>query len=78
MAKTPTRSSRDIKCFKCLGRRHIVSQCPNRNVTILKDNGEIEIDDMPPLEDAEVEYLDEGELLVTKRALSTQAREEEE
>lgn len=71
-AKASTDRSRDIECFKCLGRGHIVNQCPNRNVMILKYNREIETesetnDDMPPLEDvSEVEYPIEGELLVTK------------
>ena len=54
---TPNRSS-EIKCFKCLGRGHIASQCPNQRVMVLRDSGEIEssdeeIDpDMPELEDA--------------------------
>jgi len=32
----PTRD-RDIKCFKCLGKRHIASQCPNRRVICLQE-----------------------------------------
>ena len=35
----------DIKCFKCQGRGHIVSQCLNKRVTELKDDGEIESED---------------------------------
>lgn len=34
----PSRN-RDIKCFKCLGSGHIASQCPNRRVMIMRDNG---------------------------------------
>nr|KYP42908.1 hypothetical protein KK1_035657 [Cajanus cajan] len=30
-----TKSS-EIKCFKCLGRGHIASQCPNKKVMILR------------------------------------------
>ncbi|XP_041001589.1 uncharacterized protein LOC121247286, partial [Juglans microcarpa x Juglans regia] len=36
----PSRN-RDIKCFKCLGSGHIASQCPNRRVMIMRDNGEV-------------------------------------
>ncbi|KAL4362033.1 hypothetical protein GQ457_04G018810 [Hibiscus cannabinus] len=43
--------TRDIKCFKCLGRGHISSQCPNKRVMFLKDGGEIESE-----QDEEVEY----------------------
>ena len=32
--------SRDIQCFKCLGRGHIASQCSNRRTMILKGKDE--------------------------------------
>ncbi|XP_068503839.1 uncharacterized protein [Phaseolus vulgaris] len=32
--------SRDIQCFKCHGRGHIASQCPNRRTMILRERGE--------------------------------------
>ncbi|GKV11001.1 hypothetical protein SLEP1_g22290 [Rubroshorea leprosula] len=78
--------NRDIKCFRCLGRGHIASQCPNKYTMILKEDGEIETegesddDSMPPLEDADdgMEYAVDGELLVTKRALNVQAKEDDE
>ncbi|XP_052181971.1 uncharacterized protein LOC127794765 [Diospyros lotus] len=77
--------TRDIKCFKCLGTGHIASQCPNKRVMILKDDGDIETEDefdnnsdnesMPPLEDASgIEYPVDRELLVAKRALSVQVK----
>jgi len=33
---TPPTRSRDIQCFKCLGRGHIASQCVNRRTMILR------------------------------------------
>ncbi|KAL4377665.1 hypothetical protein GQ457_02G026180 [Hibiscus cannabinus] len=38
---TPQERSRDIQCFKCLGRGHVASQCPNRRTMLLRDNGDI-------------------------------------
>ncbi|KAL4323622.1 hypothetical protein GQ457_11G025570 [Hibiscus cannabinus] len=32
---------RDIRCFKCLGRGLISSQCPNKNAMLVLDNGDI-------------------------------------
>lgn len=76
----PTRN-RDIKCFKCLGKGHIASQCPNKRVMIMLDNGEVETeseeDEMPPLEEASdegIEYPVVGESLVARRALNTQIK----
>ncbi|KAL5820928.1 hypothetical protein ACOSQ3_022810 [Xanthoceras sorbifolium] len=80
----PTRN-RDIKCFKCLGAGHIAPQCPNKRVMVLKDDGGIKSEgesdgeSMPPLEDAgDFEYPVGGELLVARRALSAQAKEDDE
>ena len=80
-----TTRNRDIKCFKCQGRVHIASQRPNKRAMVMRDNGEIETDgdsdndSMPSLEDADdEEYAVQGDLLVARRALSVQAREDEE
>lgn len=74
----PTKNT-DIKYFRYLGTCHTTSQCPNKRVMILKDDGKIEakgeLDDvsMPPMEDtSDVEYPVDGELLVARRALSVQ------
>jgi hypothetical protein len=76
----PSRN-RDIKCFKCLGSGHIASQCPNRRVMIMSDNGEVMIeseddsDEMPELVDASdddgVVYPVTGKSLIARRALNT-------
>jgi hypothetical protein len=57
---------KDIKCFKCLGKGHIASHCPNRKVMLTRDNGEVESEseEMPPLvdcSDEEIAYPVEGE-----------------
>ena len=56
-----TSRNSDIMCFKCQGRGHIASQCPNKRVMVMRDNGEIETDNeldcdsMPSLEDVDDE-----------------------
>ncbi|KAL4386067.1 hypothetical protein GQ457_09G019440 [Hibiscus cannabinus] len=51
---TPSRN-RDIKCFKCLGRGHIASQCPNRHTMVIRESGEIETDSEKEEEDDTIE-----------------------
>ena len=51
----------DINCFKCQGWDQIASQCPNKRVMVMRDNGEIETNhesdcnSMPSLEDVDDE-----------------------
>ncbi|RDX81032.1 hypothetical protein CR513_38327, partial [Mucuna pruriens] len=33
-----------IECFKCLGKGHIASQCPNRTTMIVREDGEVASD----------------------------------
>ena len=39
-----SQGNHDIMCFKFQGRGHIASQCPNKRVMEMRDNGEIETD----------------------------------
>ncbi|KAG8497231.1 hypothetical protein CXB51_008425 [Gossypium anomalum] len=78
--------TRDIKCFKCLGRGHIASQCPNRRTMVMHASGEIESEDekeeesdtLVSDEEGELEYAVEGEIFVIKRSLSVQSTENEQ
>ncbi|RDX89946.1 hypothetical protein CR513_28244, partial [Mucuna pruriens] len=45
ITSTPTHMApriNNIKCFECLSKGHIASQCPNRRIMIVKDDGEID------------------------------------
>ncbi|XP_016734010.2 uncharacterized protein [Gossypium hirsutum] len=74
--------SRDIKCFRCLGRGHVASQCPNQNAMIMRPNGDIESEEeidkneeeveIPSDNEEEIAFAIEGEMLVVKRNLSVQ------
>ena len=50
--------SREIVCFKCQGRGHIASQCPNRRIMVLKGNGELESESEES--EAQTEQEEEG------------------
>lgn len=84
--ENPKTKTRDIKCFKCLGRGHMANQCPNRRVMIMTGHNDVESenereeedDDTPPLEDfSDVEMPAKGELMVVRHSLSVQVKEEE-
>uniref|UniRef100_A0A151UEW9 CCHC-type domain-containing protein n=1 Tax=Cajanus cajan TaxID=3821 RepID=A0A151UEW9_CAJCA len=81
---TSSRTS-DIKCFKCLGRGHIASQCPTKKVMIMRghdiyssqdevttssSNSEEEASDKE--ENVESTFPYEGELLMIRRLLNNQ------
>ncbi|XP_048235646.1 uncharacterized protein LOC125371163 [Ricinus communis] len=80
--------NKNIKCFKCLGRGHIASQCPNKRAMVARDHGEIETaseesdndDEIPQLEDGSDDCIEGpmgGELLVARRTLSVQMKEDD-
>ena len=71
--------SRNIKCFKCLGNGHIVSQFPNKKIMVLRENERISSDsypNSPTTNEGEVEYKAyamDGDLLMVRRLLGGQA-----
>ncbi|KAJ4715125.1 Transposon Ty3-I Gag-Pol polyprotein [Melia azedarach] len=76
--------SRKVKCFRCQGFGYIAFQCPNKRVMMVLENGEIESassseDEMPPLadySDIEIEEPVHGDLLITRRTLSIQPKDD--
>ncbi|KAL4379037.1 hypothetical protein GQ457_02G026240 [Hibiscus cannabinus] len=80
--------TRDIQCFKCLGRGHVASQCPNRRTMLLRDNGEIESDHEDDIQDPiqveddedddELQTFSTGDALIVKRSLTTQPVQNEQ
>uniref|UniRef100_A0A151UD28 CCHC-type domain-containing protein n=1 Tax=Cajanus cajan TaxID=3821 RepID=A0A151UD28_CAJCA len=82
---TSTKTS-DIKCFKCLGRGHIASQCPTKKVMILRghdtyssqeetttsSSSESEVETKLQRSKVEPVYPYEGELLMLRRILHNQ------
>ena len=84
----PKGKDSNIKCFKCLGRGHIASQCPTKKTMIIKDNGSISSinssssstssSSSSESEQEHVQYALEGDLLVIRRLLGSVVREGEE
>ncbi|XP_019056297.1 PREDICTED: LOW QUALITY PROTEIN: uncharacterized protein LOC109116034 [Tarenaya hassleriana] len=66
----PSRT-RDIRCFKCLGRGHYANECPNRRTLVVRDNGEVET------EAEDEQEAESGKLMVTRRVLNLRSKEEE-
>ncbi|RDY12137.1 Retrovirus-related Pol polyprotein from transposon opus, partial [Mucuna pruriens] len=69
--------SSNLKCFKCLGKGHIVSQCSNKSTMITRENEEVEIESSQEesctseSESSSVEAHYEGDLLMVKMLMST-------
>lgn len=73
--------SRDLKCFRYQGIGHIASQCPNKRVMIVRDDGEIEntssSDDDMPLLDSESDVKKGpgcGDTLITRKTCWTEPK----
>ena len=68
--------TRNIKCFKCLGRGHIASECPTRRTMIMKADGEITSESEISEEEVEEEEYEEeamqGDMLMVRRLLGNQ------
>ncbi|KAL4360776.1 hypothetical protein GQ457_04G020030 [Hibiscus cannabinus] len=74
--------TRDIQCFKCLGRGHVASQCPNRRTMLMLESGKIESEseedeqefpkETVQEEDDTLQSFETEEALVIKRSLTTQ------
>ena len=52
--------NRDIKIFKCLGRGHITSQCPNKRTMVAREHGEIKTTSEESDNDDEIPQLEDG------------------
>ncbi|KAL0410950.1 UNVERIFIED_CONTAM: hypothetical protein Slati_3684700 [Sesamum latifolium] len=72
-----------VAAKKCQERGHIASECLNRRTMIFNNHGEFETEgestdkEESSQEDGDGEYAEEGEALVTRRALSAQMLEED-
>ncbi|KAJ4710331.1 Transposon Ty3-I Gag-Pol polyprotein [Melia azedarach] len=74
----------DYASIWCQGFGHIASQCPNKRVMMVLENGRIESassseDEMPPLADCsdiEIEEPVHGDLLITRKTLSIQPKDD--
>jgi len=72
---TPQTHTRNIQCFKCIGRGHVASQCPNRRTMILRGKDEYSSQEDKSSREEEKEksegaYPCEGELLMIKRTFN--------
>jgi len=86
MPKVNLKLNCDVKCFRCQGHGHYTSECPNKRITMIRDNGDMESESdrsdcegMPPLEDSDGDELalPVGESLVIRRTLQVQVKEDE-
>uniref|UniRef100_A0A151UHX3 CCHC-type domain-containing protein n=1 Tax=Cajanus cajan TaxID=3821 RepID=A0A151UHX3_CAJCA len=86
MNKLQRLHQRNMSCFKCLGRGHIASQCPNKKVMILRgqdiyssqdeattsSSSSEDEEEISEEEQCEVTYPYNGELIMMRRVLNNQ------
>ena len=63
-SETQPKRTRDVKCFRCQGHGHYASECPNKRIMMIRDDGDMEYEsdrsdceDMPPLGDSDGDGL---------------------
>ena len=85
-SETQPKRTRDVKCFRCQGHGHYASECPNKRIMMIRDNGDMESESdrsdcegMPLLEDSDGDELalPVGESLVIRQTLQVQVKEDE-
>uniref|UniRef100_A0A1J3EL11 CCHC-type domain-containing protein n=1 Tax=Noccaea caerulescens TaxID=107243 RepID=A0A1J3EL11_NOCCA len=81
--RNPPIRTRELKCFRCQGYGHYATDCRNKKVMIIRDNGEIESEEEPePEKETEPDEYEAtpvmGRLLVARRIFSTQVRTEKD
>jgi len=74
-ASSSNTSTRNIKCFKCLGRGHIASDCLTKRTMIIKVDGKITSESKISEEEVEEELEEEAmqsDMLMVRRLLGSQ------
>ena len=71
-----------IKCFKCLGKGHIASQCPNKKIMVVLGNGDIisassSSSSSESGSECDVQPL-EGDLLMVRRLIRSVCKDRDE
>ena len=85
-SKTQPIRTHDVKWFRCQGHEHYASECPNKRIMMIRDDGHMESESdkfdcegMPPLEDSDGDELalPVAESLVIRRTLQVRVKEDE-
>ncbi|GJU68204.1 putative reverse transcriptase domain, zinc finger, CCHC-type, aspartic peptidase domain protein [Tanacetum coccineum] len=68
---TQTGTSNTLRCFKCQGLGHLKRDCPNKQILAFVEDTEPKYDTEEEEQATEVLYPDRGEVLISRRLLST-------